>query len=53
VIKLSKNKARLVVITGDQLKEEFRVACDGRNMSHEIIKMMKKYIENANKKKGE
>lgn len=50
---MSKNKARLVVITGDELKEEFRIACDGRNMSHEIIKMMKQYIENANKKKGE
>lgn len=50
---MSKNKSRLVVITGDQLKEEFRIACDGRNMSHEIIKMMKEYIKNANKKKGE
>lgn len=45
--------ARLVVITGDELKEQFRIACDGRNMSHEIIKLMKQYIEDKNKKEGE
>lgn len=50
---MSKNKARLVVITGDELKEEFRTACDGRNMSHEIIKMIKKYIEKAKEKEGD
>lgn len=41
---MSNKNARLVVITGDELKNEFRIACDGRNMSHEIIKLMKQYI---------
>jgi hypothetical protein len=38
---------RLVVITGLKLKEEFRAACDGRNMSHEVIKLMKQYIKDS------
>lgn len=48
---MSNKNARLVVITGDKLKNEFRIACDGRGMSHEIIKMMKNYIDKYNKEK--
>lgn len=50
---MSNKNARLVVITGDELKEQFRTACDGRNMSHEVIKMIKKYIEEAKKQEGD
>lgn len=50
---MNNKNARLVVITGDDLKNEFKIACDGRNMSHVIISLMKDYIEQKNKKEGE
>lgn len=40
------NEGRIVVIAGEELKESFRKACDGRTMSHVLIKLMNDFIKN-------
>ena len=39
------NEGRIVVIAGEELKESFRKACDGRTMSHVLISLMNDYIK--------
>jgi len=42
---VSKKDDRIVIIVGDDLKKEFKKACDGRTMSHVICKFIKNYID--------
>jgi hypothetical protein len=37
------------VVVSKNFKDRFKEACDGRTMSYVIIKLMKKYIEEAEK----
>jgi len=42
---VKKQDDRIVVIAGAELKQKFKEACDGRTMSHVLIKFMNEYVE--------
>lgn len=40
-----KKDDRIVVIAGEELKKQFKQACDGRTMSYVLIQFMKDYVD--------
>ena len=41
----NKKDDRIVVIAGEELKKQFKKACDGRTMSHVLVQFMKDYVQ--------